>query len=194
MRLPAPERRQQLLETALEVFAVRGFHDTSMNDVAAAAGVTKPVLYQHFTSKRQLYLEMLGEIGGELRERITKATAEATSPREQLDNGFLAYFGFVHERGDAFRILFGAGTLRDPEFAAVVRDVQRSIADAIATLIVVDGLDEESRGLLAYGVVGIAEGTSRHWVVADSGTDPVTLARQVSELAWKGLRGIGRSA
>ena len=59
VRLPAHERRRQLLDVALDVFAADGFHSTSMNDVAEAAGVTKPVLYQHFASKRQLYLELL---------------------------------------------------------------------------------------------------------------------------------------
>ena len=76
-RLPAPARREQLLAVGLEVFARQGFHGTSMNDVADAAGVTKPVLYQHFASKRELYLALLDEVGRELLEAIAKATAGA---------------------------------------------------------------------------------------------------------------------
>ena len=76
-RLPAARRRKQLLDVALEVFAERGFHPTSMNDLAEAAGVTKPVLYQHFGSKRELYLELLDDVGGRLRDAIGKATSEA---------------------------------------------------------------------------------------------------------------------
>src|SRR5690242_16718988 len=94
-RLPAPARRRQLLDVALTVFAARGYHATSMNDVAEAAGVTKPVLYQHFRSKRALYLELLEDVGGRLQDAIGKATATADGPRDQVKSGFRAYFNFV---------------------------------------------------------------------------------------------------
>jgi AcrR family transcriptional regulator len=195
-RLPAARRRTQLLRVALGVFAERGFHVTSMNDIAEAAGVTKPVLYQHFRSKRELYLELLEDVGGRLRDEIAKATAEAGSPREQVTAGFRAYFRFVVEQEPAFQLLFGGGTRRDEEFADAARAVEVSIADIIATLIDVPGLDTDRRRLLAHGIVGLAEGTCRHWLVDGGQGDPVTLADQVSELAWAGLRGIapGRHA
>ena len=77
VRLPAAARREQLVATALEMFAQQGFHATSMNDVAEAAGVTKPVLYQHFASKRQLYLELLEDVGTRLGQVIEDATSSA---------------------------------------------------------------------------------------------------------------------
>ena len=80
VRLPAHQRRRQLLDTALEVFANEGFHATSMNDVADAAGVTKPVLYQHFASKRELYLELLEDVGTRLGQVIEDATLSAGGP------------------------------------------------------------------------------------------------------------------
>jgi len=189
-RLPAARRRRQLLDVALDVFADRGFHVTSMNDVAEAAGVTKPVLYQHFGSKRELYLELLEDVGGSLRDAIAKATAEATSPREQVLAGFGAYFRFVVDHEPSFRLLFGGGTRRDEEFADAVRLIEVSIADIIATLIDVEGLDTDRRRLLAHGIVGLAEGTSRHWLMSGGRGDPDTLAAQVAELAWAGLRGV----
>ena len=76
-RLPAAARRRQLLDSALDVFAARGYHGASMNDVADAAGVTKPVLYQHFDSKQDLYLALLEEVGRRLITAIAKATAGA---------------------------------------------------------------------------------------------------------------------
>src|SRR3954449_4713984 len=161
-RLPAARRRRQLLDVALGVFAARGFHSTSMNDIAEAAGVTKPVLYQHFRSKRALYLELLEDVGGRLRDTIGKATSEATGPREQVHAGFRAYFTFVASQQPAFQLLFGGGARRDEEFADAVRTVEVSIAEAIAQLIVVKGLDDERRLLLAHGIVGLAEGTSRY--------------------------------
>jgi AcrR family transcriptional regulator len=190
MRLPGPERRQQLIDTAVEVFARNGFHATSMNDVAEAAGVTKPVLYQHFASKRDLYLQLLGDIGAQLRETIAKATSDAAGPRQQIEGGFRAYFQFVADHGEAYQVLFGSGTRRDEEFAAEARTVEASIAEVIAGLIEVDGLDESRRLLLANGIVGLAEGASRYWLRHPVEVDPATLADEVSQLAWAGLRGI----
>lgn len=189
-RLPAAERRQQLLEVALEVFSRRGFHQTSMNDIADAAGVTKPVLYQHFGSKRDLFLELLREVGGRLREQVGKATAEAAGPRQQVENGMRAYFRWVEEHRAGFEILFAGDTRRDKEFMAEAAKVEDEIADAIAALIVVDGLDPERRTLLAYGIVGMSEITCRHWLQHKLDMTPDQLAEQVAELAWAGLRGL----
>ena len=113
-RLPAPRRKEQLLDVALHVFAERGFHLTSMNDVADAAGVTKPVLYQHFPSKRALYLELLRSVGSRLMAHIAAATQRAGGPREQVEDGLRAYFTFVAEHAAAYRLMFGGGTRRDP--------------------------------------------------------------------------------
>jgi len=192
MRLPAAQRRTQLLDTAVTVFADKGYHATSMNDVAEAAGVTKPVLYQHFSSKRELFVELLTEIGTALRETIAKATADAAGPRQQIENGFRAYFHFVGDRTDAFRVLFGSGARRDPEFAPFARAVETSIADAIAELIVVDGRPAEHRQVLAHGIVGMTEAASRYWLAHDREPDIDTLAAQLSGLAWSGMRGLDR--
>lgn len=189
-RLPAARRRKQLLDVALRVFAERGFHPTSMNDLADAAGVTKPVLYQHFGSKRELYLELLEDVGTQLRESIGKATSEAATPREQVQRGFAAYFRFVADREAAFQILFGGGSRRDEEFAAHVHRVEEMVADAIAALIDVPGLGSDDRRLLAHGIVGLAEGTSRLWLRDGLVGDPEALAARVADLAWAGLRGL----
>src|SRR6056297_3773897 len=119
-RLPATARREQILDVALEVFAAHGFHGASMNDVADAVGVTKPVLYQHFDSKRDLYQALLDEVGTRLLEAIAKATAEATDGKSRTELGFRAYFRWVADDHDGFRLLFGPGTASDDEFAAVI--------------------------------------------------------------------------
>lgn len=189
-RLPAARRRQQLLDVALRVFGEQGFHPASMNDVAEAAGVTKPVLYQHFRSKRDLYREVLTDVGAQLLDAITKATTAASSPHEQVELGFIAYFRWVAANEPAFRVLFGGGTRRDEEFAAQVAKVEGAIAEAIATLIDVEGLEAAQRRQLAHGLVGLAEGTSRLWMAEGAGEEPEQLARLVADLAWHGLRGI----
>lgn len=172
------------------MFADRGFHATSMNDVAEAAGVTKPVLYQHFSSKRDLFIELLSDIGDELRDTIAKATADATGPRQQIEQGFRAYFRYVGDHTDSFRVLFGAGARRDPEFAGFARAVEASIAEAIAELIVVDGRPAEHRELLAHSIVGMTESASRFWLAHDREPDVDTLADRLAQLAWSGMRGL----
>ena len=189
-RLPAAERRQQLLDVALEAFSDRGFHQTSMNDIAEAAGVTKPVLYQHFSSKRDLFMELLRELGGRLRESVGKATIEAGGPRQQVEYGMRAYFRWVEDHRAGFQILFDGETRRDREFMAEAAKVENDIAETIASLIIVDGLTEQRRRLLAFGIVGLSETTSRHWLSHDIDLTPEELAAQVAELAWGGLRGL----
>lgn len=190
IRLPAAERRRQLLDVALGVFAREGYHEASMNDVAEAAGVTKPVLYQHFESKRELYLELLRDVGGRLELAIAEATADAGGPRQQVEAGLRAYFEFVAEHEDAFQLLFEGGARTDDEFLLVAQQVEASIARFVADLIEVEGLDPAQRTLLAHGVVGVAEGTSRYWVANPGGVGPERLAAQVADLVWAGLRGV----
>jgi AcrR family transcriptional regulator len=189
-RLPAARRREQLLEVALHVFAARGFHQTSMNDVAEAAGVTKPVLYQHFTSKRSLYLELLELVSLRLMAAIDDATSAAAGPREQVERGLRAYFRFVVDSPDEYQLMFGGGTRRDAEFAQESARLERSIAEVIADLITVEGLAEHDRQLLAHGIVGLAEGATRHWLGDGLDLDADEVTDRVADLAWRGLRGI----
>jgi hypothetical protein len=130
-------------------------------------------------------------VGDRLMAAIGKATAEAGSAHMQVERGFQAYFHFVAEERTSFVLLFGSGARRDEEFATAVRSVEHTIAEAIATLIAAD-IDPEHRRNLAYGLVGLAEGTSRHWVDQHLELDPDLLAAQVADLAWAGLRGIRR--
>lgn len=189
-RLPAPLRRQQLLEVARRLFADRGFHATSMDDVAEAAGVTKPVLYQHFASKRALYVELLEDVGARLLAELTAATGRTTSAREQVQVGFAAYFRFVDANRSAFRLLFGASVRNDAEFAAVAERVVNEITEAISGLIALD-VPEEQRRVLAHALTGMAESTSRRALAdPEAESDPDTLAAWLAEMAWYGLRGI----
>lgn len=189
-RLPAEQRRRQLLDTACDVFAERGFHATSMDDVAASAGVTKPVLYQHFPSKRALFVELLDDVGHQLLGELAVATGAAHTGRERVQEGFAAYFRFVTGNESAFRLLFGASARNDPEFAEVVDRILDETADAISGLIDIEGTAEHRR-VLAHALIGVAEATSRDALTDDGATlEPERLARWVSELVWFGLRGV----
>ena len=162
-----------------------------MNDVAEAAGVTKPVVYQHFDSKRDLYLALLDEVGERLLTAITKATAGATDGKHQTELGFRAYFRWVADDHDAFLLLFGSGARSEEGFNDAVRKVTAQVAEAIKPMIAAD-IDPEHQRTLAHALVGLSEGVSRRLV--DNGTDfdPDLLARQVSNLAWAGLRAVSR--
>jgi AcrR family transcriptional regulator len=178
---------------ARAVFAEQGFHGASMDDVADAAGVTKPVLYQHFRSKRDLFTQILTDIGDQLLEQFRKATDGALGPRETVEAGFLAYFRFLDANPDAFRLLFGAVVRHDPEFGAIVESVVERLADAVVPLVHIDG-SPERRDVFAHALVGMAESVGR-WMLGES--DPARphveaeqLAAWALELAWFGLRGL----
>ena len=161
-----------------------------MDDVAIAAGVTKPVLYQHFPSKRALYRELLEDVGNRLVAAITSAAAPAETDRERAQNGFAAYFGFVMDNHSAFRLLFGASVRNDPEFAEVAQCVLKRLAGMVHPMISVDVTDNH-RHAIAHSLVGVAEAVGR-WALLDEQAerDPEVLARWTAELAWYGLRGI----
>ncbi|HEX8802585.1 MAG TPA: TetR/AcrR family transcriptional regulator [Acidimicrobiales bacterium] len=189
-RLPAARRRRQLLDVALQVFAERGFHDASMNDIAEAAGVTKPVLYQHFRSKRELFGELLADCGTELQDAITKAVVAAESSREMVELGFDAYFRYVAAHRDAFNLFYGIGSAREDEFVELVEGVVDALAELVAGFIEIEGIQPEQRRLLGHGIVGMIEGASTHWLKHADGADPAVVACQLADLAWRGLRGV----
>jgi AcrR family transcriptional regulator len=189
-RLPAARRRRQLLDVALQVFAERGFHETSMNDIADAAGVTKPVLYQHFRSKRELFGELLADVGRELQDSITKAVAAAQTSHEMVDLGFSAFFHYVDDHRDAFNLFWGHGFAREDEFAALTDQVEDTLAELVAGFIEIEGLDTSQRRLLGHGIVGMIHGASTHWLRRERDAEADEVANQLADLAWRGLRGV----
>ena len=187
VRLSADARRQQILDVAIDIFGRAGYFGASMNDVAEAAGVTKPVLYQHFDSKGQLYGALLDEVGSRMLDSIARATAGCNGGKEQTELGFRAYFRWVAQRHDEFMLLFGGSARHDPGFSATVRRITDAGAEAIAPLIAVD-IDPDQRATIAHGLVGLAEGVSRRLVSLGQDFDPDETAAVVSGLAWAGLR------
>jgi AcrR family transcriptional regulator len=194
-RLTAEQRRQQLFAVALELFAQRGYRATTMDDIAERAGVTKPLLYQHFSSKRALYLELVDSIAQDLLTAIRRAVIRAEGPRQQVELGFAAYFQLVVSNEAEFRLLYGRDHADDQELGRALRTVEDAIAEAIDPLINA-GLDDDHRRLLAYGIVGMAEGASRHFMAnrpvtdAEADEEARRLAGRMADLAWAGLRSV----
>jgi len=198
-RLGASQRREQLVAAAQRLFGERGYRATTMEDIANSAGVTKPLLYQHFASKRALYLELVHRVSDELLAALRGAYGRASGPRERVENGFLAYFEIIATHADSFRLLFGRHAPDDPELSHAARQVEMAVLDLIEETIPSE-LAPEHRRLLAYAIVGMAEGGTRFWVESarrssPTGRAPVAdvslLARRVSRVAWAGLRGVG---
>ena len=161
-----------------------------MDDIAAAAGVTKPVLYQHFPSKRALSVELLDDVGRQLLDELATATSRATTGRERVEEGFGAYFRFVINNRAAFRLLVRRLGSQRPRVRPRRRRGPARRRRAISELIEIDATPEHRRAL-AHSLVGVAEATSRHALTdPDASHDPDELAGWISELAWFGLRGI----
>src|SRR6478609_817621 len=189
MRLPAEQRRTQLIEVAIEIFAERGFHATSMDDLAEAAGVTKPVLYQHFPSKRALYRELLDDVDRQLTERLVEATAGAASGRERVQEGFAAYFRYVAAHRAAFRLLFGASVRNDAEFAAVAEATIDRIAELIAELIDIEAATDDRRsGAPVRSELGDSTGPGRRFSVEARARPPMTTAHPVPSVTRQPVR------
>jgi len=203
-RLTAASRRRQLLNVALDAFARSGLDATTMDDIAHAAGVTKPLLYQHFKSKRALFLELLDDVVVRMIGALTAAAESASGPRQQVEAGFLAYFRFVVHNESAIRLLFDSTPPHDDELAGAMLRVDDTIAEAIGPLINAD-IDAEHQRVLAAAVVGMAKGVTRDWLGSQSERSPLPsskaldteaglLATRVAELAWAGLRSVHRDA
>src|SRR6188508_974954 len=113
-RMPRSERRAQQLEAAQAVFVQSGYHAAAMDDIADRAGVSKPVLYQHFPGKLELYLALLDTHCDGLIDRIRSAMAATTDNKDRVRRAAEAYFDFVDHESEAFRLVFESDLRNDP--------------------------------------------------------------------------------
>jgi AcrR family transcriptional regulator len=194
-RTPHGERRDQLLLVARKIFAERGFQATTMDDIAKEAGFTKPILYQYFESKTELYREIVNETAETLLNSLRSAVAEVESPRAKIEVAFRVYFEMVVEETDAFRILFIHS--HEGETKGDLRNVELGLVSFLEPLIAVR-IKPDHRRQLAAGVVGIAEGAATAWLIQQEGKGWPTptpgvaerLASRSATLAWGGLRSV----
>lgn len=192
VRLPRDERRAQLLAAATDVFVNNGYHATVMDDIAEHAGVSKPVLYQHFPGKLELYLALLERHTGELVRRVQAAIEETHDNRERVRNAVGAYFDFVDgDDGEAFRLVFESDLRNQPPVRAVVEQMYTACVQAIAQAVVADaGLDADHARLIAIGVIGISEHSARYWLTRRQDLPKEEVVALTAALAWKGLAGL----
>ena len=159
-RMRAPERRAQLLDVARRVFGASGFHAVSMETVAKEAGVTKPILYDHFPSKRDLYIALIDADLAALHDEVRKALAAPTGNRERIRASFKAYFDFVDEHAEGFRLLMQEAVGAEEEFRRRVAQVRDQILAEVGHLIVQESRGRLDRGhseIVALALIGMVE-------------------------------------
>jgi AcrR family transcriptional regulator len=188
--MPRQARRRQLLEAALEVFTGRGYHAAAMDEIAERAGVSKPVLYQHFPGKLELYLALLDESIETLIQTVGTALRSTSDNRDRVNATFSAYFDYVASQGEMFKLVFESDLSNQPAVRERLDYADRKCADMISLVIKEDaGLADDEAHLLSISLVGMAQVSARYWL-STLGSIPREAAEQmVARLAWRGISG-----
>jgi len=198
-RLTAEERRTGILDAALAVFSERGYHEASIDEIAGEAGVSKALIYEHFSSKQELYGELIARNARDLTQRVAGALSgvEVEATAERLATGLEAFFAFVEERRAAWRILFRDPS--DPESAAVLDRMVGQVTAEVTVLISQDpgardltrGQADQSLRLLAEMLVGGAQSMANWWTDHPD-TPRAELVAIAMDFAWLGLDRLSR--
>ncbi|GGS12862.1 MULTISPECIES: TetR/AcrR family transcriptional regulator [Actinokineospora] len=189
-RLPRTARRAQLLAAAQDVFAANGYHAAGMDEIAERAGVSKPVLYQHFPGKLELYMALLEKHVDELISRVSTAMETTTDNKTRVRNAVRAYFDFVDGESQAFRLVFESDLRNEPLVQDAVARATNASVDAITATITADaGLDENRARLLAVGLVGVSQIAARAWLDDNRVVPKEEAIGLISNLAWRGIGG-----
>jgi AcrR family transcriptional regulator len=193
-RMPRSARRAQLLDSALEVFVAQGYHAAAMDDIAERAGVSKPVLYQHFPGKLELYLALLDQSCDTIIEACKGALASTGDNKQRVNATVEVFYDYVASAQGAFRLVFESDLTNESAVRERVDRVTRECAEAIAEVIHEDtGLTDEQSRLLAVSLVGMAQVSARFWLDADGSISLQDAATLVSGLAWRGIGGYPRT-
>jgi AcrR family transcriptional regulator len=186
-----PERRAQLLDVARQAFGRSGFHGVSMEEVAREAGVTKPILYDHFDSKEALYLALIEADALDLEERVRAALRAPRGNRDRIRAAYQAYFDFVDEHAEGFS-LFLRESINPIQLSPRVAQVRERIVAAVADLIARETqgrVSDEESVTLAAGLVAMVESAAQR----TPGGAPEERKRQADALVvltWRGISGL----
>src|SRR6201998_2839685 len=187
-RLPRDERRGQLLIAASDVFVEKGYHAAGMDEIADRAGVSKPVLYQHFSSKLELYLAVLQRHVENLVSGVQQALSTTTDNRRRLHSAVQAFFDFIEHDSQGYRLIFENDYVTEPEVAAQVRvATERSIAAVFPLISEHSGLDPHRARMIAVGLVGISVDCARYWLDSDRPISKSDAVEGTVQFAWGGL-------
>src|SRR5215469_8390574 len=190
VRLPRQARRKQLLGAARQVFVAQGYHAAGMDEIAERAGVSKPVLYQHFPGKLELYLALLDESVAELVGAVSAALASTTDNRQRVPATFRAFFDYVSGAGEAFRLVFESDLSNEPAVRARLDRALYECAEMVSEFIREDaGVSDAEADLLGMALVGMAQVSARYWLSMEREIDQEIAETLLSRLAWRGISG-----
>jgi AcrR family transcriptional regulator len=165
-----------------------------MDDIAVAAGVSKPVLYQHFPGKLELYIALLDNAVDTIIEGVREALRSTDDNKTRVAATMGVFYDYVASDASAFRLVFESDLTTEPAVRDLVDKVTRECATAIATVIQEDtGLPDEASHLLAVSLVGMGQVSARFWLNEDSAVSKADAARLVGALAWRGIGGYPKS-
>ncbi|HXW47736.1 MAG TPA: TetR/AcrR family transcriptional regulator [Streptosporangiaceae bacterium] len=189
-RMPRPARRLQLLGAARDVFVAQGYHAAAMDEIAERAGVSKPVLYQHFPGKLELYLALLDESAEELVKVVSGALSSTSDNRQRVPATFKAFYDYVAGAGEEFRLVFESDLSNEPAVRARLDRTMYECADMVAQFIREDaGVSNEEAHLLGMALVGMAQVTARYWLRTDQAIPKDAAEQLIARLAWRGISG-----
>ncbi|WP_231917201.1 TetR/AcrR family transcriptional regulator [Nocardioides scoriae] len=194
VRLPRRARRAQLLTAAREVFVAQGYHAAAMDDIAERAGVSKPVLYQHFPGKLDLYLALLDESCDAMINAAAAALESTDDNKHRVTATMHAFYQYVAGAEGAFRLVFESDLTNEPAVRARIDRVTTECAKLIAHVIRDDtGLPAEQSQLLAVSLVGMGQVSARFWLQETGTISQGDAASLVAGLAWRGIGGYPRT-
>lgn len=187
-RLPKTERRAHLLVAAQRVFAANGYHAAAMDEIAEQGGVSKPVLYQHFPGKLELYIALLESHVDELVGRVRDALASTTDNKLRVRAAVGAFFDFVNGDAGAFRMVFESDLRGETSVQNAVERATTECVEAITETITSDaGLSTDKARLLAVGLVGMSQVSARFWLAEGSSMTRSEAVELTATLAWRGI-------
>lgn len=189
-RLPKPARRRQLLGAAQEVFVAQGYHAAAMDEIAERAGVSKPVLYQHFPGKLELYLALLDESAEALTATVRTALESTTDNKLRINATFTAFFDFVGSTGQAFRLVFESDLRNETAVRARLDKTMQDCAEMVSEIIREDaGVGDSEAHLLGMGLVGMAHVSAIYWLSTGREIPKDAAEQLLARLAWRGISG-----
>ncbi|MFH8346246.1 TetR family transcriptional regulator [Streptomyces sp. NPDC018045] len=190
VRMTGAQRREQLLDIGRALFAERGFEGTSVEEIAAKAGVSKPVVYEHFGGKEGLYAVVVDREMRQLLDMVTGALT-AGHPRELLEQAAFALLDYIETYTDGFRILVRDSPVAQSTgtFASLISDIATQVEDILGLEFKARGFDPKLAPLYAQALVGMVALTGQWWLDARKPKKPEVAAHLVN-LAWHGLDGL----
>ncbi|MBD8043103.1 TetR family transcriptional regulator [Arthrobacter sp. Sa2BUA2] len=190
-RMTGTQRRAQLIGVARSLFALRGLEGATIEDIAAGAGVSKPVVYEHFGSKEALYTEVVNSEFDRLLAAVTEALGADAGPRVLLERAAYSLLDYIENHTDGFRILVRDAPPSQPEgtFSTLLSRIAADVEHILAKEFSSRGLSAEVGGMYAQMLVGMVAMTGQWWLDARS-PDKATVAAHLVNLSWNGLTGL----